>query len=485
MVTKVKDPMTESDAILSLTLADAKAKTDAVIGVTQVRIKERGDALFGFESLLTNNEIDIISSTGVPLSSIVLRPETPLKAVSVGILGDNSTSNKASVERAVSISNRVSFGDGVFLMNNIIIPDGVDIEASSEKTVFKKDANGFIFDLGRYGKITGGPTFNGNDTGGGFTGNSVVINRGENSATTALQGHQKIIDATFINSESYHVAYLIPNGGYLSRLVRCQFTEKPQFAPAAVLWPDETATGGNRYIDGGYSISPIVNANGCDNGSITGVTTGSSASSTDQGIFFDAGAVNKPEKIAIIGNRFAIGGKSMNIRGREHTFEGNIIAGNLVFEAGADFNNFGDSNLFAASFGVTANNGLINYVTISKVTAFTPTISSGVTLGDGALTGEFTRGGQYIDFTIELSIGSTTAVTGSIKFNLPFTVISAVTFKFLGNAWADDYTGMTNIDRSTSTLTINNTATRAVWNATVPKVWATGDVITITGRYPL
>jgi len=462
------------------TVADAKADKFLRLG-QKISIDERGGAVFAVSLVESADEYRVLTCQFVN-AVLKLEKKGRLLAEWFGVVGDGVTDNSAAIESALGLGENLHFCSGVFLVNNVVVPDTVNIYAAGESTVFKKNADGFIFDLGRYGEINGG-VFNGNFLGGGYFGSGIVIDRGENSSTVANQGHQRVIDSSFLNSDSYHVITNALNGGYMNRLVRCKFLEKPVNAPASVKWPDEPALGGNRYIDGGYSICPIVNVSGCDNGAVIGVVTGSDDNTTDQGIYFDSSAVNPPRKIVVVGNRFAIGGKSLNVRGIEHVFNSNIIAGDIVFDVGAQGNVFSNDNVLAGGHKVTNNNGLINYVYDHKAIFYTPVVFSGVTLGDATLQGEFKRLGDSVEFRIEMDIGITTEINGTIVFNLPVNVVSGGTRRFLGNAWGDDYAGVANIEQSTGRVTVNNSATRAIWGAVVPKAWVNGDKIIIEGRY--
>jgi len=393
---------------------------------------------------------------------------------------------KTQVESLLSAGFTPVFGKGAWLLNNITMPDNRDIECiGGEEVVFKKNANGYIFDLGRYCKVLGGPSFVGDFSSSGYTGSSVVISRGDNSATLSLQGHQRIFDASFDDSEDYHVNYTVPNKGYLSRLVRCKFLSLPANAPASVKWADETAIGGNRYIDGGYSKGPVCNVSGADNGAISFVTTGSDSNPTNQGVYFDPASTNPPKKIAFVGNRFAIGGKEINVLGIDHSFSSNIINGDVKFEAGVINSSFSDDNIFSSGKSIIDNSGNINFIQ-SRAVFFTPTIKSGITLGNGTLQGEYKRDGQYVDFRIELDFGSTTSVTGSMIFDLPLPVVSGGTRTFTGSAWGASFAGRSYIEQASNQVTVYRTgSTAGVWNATIPKVWTTGDKAVIEGRYRL
>lgn len=117
-------------------------------------------------------------------------------------------------------------------------------------------------------------------------------------------------------------------------------------------------------------------------------------------------------------------------------------------------------------------------------TAYTPT-TTGITLGNGTLTGHYSRPGQTVKFRIKLVFGSTTVLTGSPMFSLP---VAAIAVRSFGGT-------VTMLDDSASALKggfyWNSTATAlavrddasAALSSTNPFTWATNDEISISGSY--
>lgn len=400
-----------------------------------------------------------------------------------GAAGNGTTEDSAAVALALTRagSGVVKFTSGkTYLLSGITLPDGCTVDATG--VTFKKAADGYIFSVGKRCRIIGKPTFDGNYSG-GKTGNSIVIAVGDNSATPANQGRQDIT-ATFTNSDQYHVAYTAANKGWLSRLLFCDFTDLPANSPANVLWPDEPANGGNRSIIGGYSAGPVCNVNGCDNGLITKVQIGGNAvPGLNEGVYFPNGTTNGAKKIIMVANRLGISGGRMQIRGSEHQFKDNIVAGDVYLMNGVAGCSIG-GNVLAAGYSFVDQSLGVNYISGQPTITVTPSIVSGITLGNGSITAEYARVGDRVEFTITLTLGSTTSITGSMTFGLPFPVYSGNTTRYIGQVWGTPgYTGIAYIETGAQQITIYNTASAAVWNASIPKVWANGDVIRITGSY--
>lgn len=370
---------------------------------------------------------------------------------------------------------------GTYRLANVEIPDGITIDATG--CTFTKNANGNIFSMGRRTEIIGGPIFDGGASS-GFAGSSIVVAVGENVPTYSLQGHQLVEYATFRNSESYHVAYTEANKGWMSRLIECKFVDKPTNAPAAVLWPDEPTAGGNRHIVGGYSACPVVNVNGCDNGIVTGVVIGASTSDlAQQGVYFPLTGTTYPAKKVIISeNRLAYGNNKMTVTGIDHVIVSNVCAGSIELASGVEGCVVGQ-NKFAFPAKLIDNSGKINDV-YEGWESFTVSAKAGITLGNANTSGEFKRDGQHVDFRMSVTFGSTTAVSGSMVFNLPVPIVSGTTARCLGQALGGvGYTGIAFIDSASQDVRVQNTASLATWNATVPFTWTTGSVLVIAGRY--
>ncbi len=120
-------------------------------------------------------------------------------------------------------------------------------------------------------------------------------------------------------------------------------------------------------------------------------------------------------------------------------------------------------------------------------TAYDPTLS-GVTLGDGTLTGRYSIAGKLVHWSAELTLGSTSSVTGAIVIGLPaLTRGTLFTGSPLGHA--------TLLHPSTPALRcwvagMNTAGTAyAVDDAGVgaqvdhPWTWAAGDRINFNGTY--
>jgi hypothetical protein len=128
---------------------------------------------------------------------------------------------------------------------------------------------------------------------------------------------------------------------------------------------------------------------------------------------------------------------------------------------------------------------------IGESVAFTPTFNN-VTVGNGTIVAFYVLVNKLCLVQVRFTLGSTSSITGSISFNLPFS--SAVTNIYGPNAVISDaspatnYVGFTFIGSATAlTLSIPNVAatypTRTSTSATVPITWTTSDSFTMSIVY--
>lgn len=142
----------------------------------------------------------------------------------------------------------------------------------------------------------------------------------------------------------------------------------------------------------------------------------------------------------------------------------------------------------------TAYHSLVNATNWSTASLtwsnWTPTWTN-LTLGNGTHQGRYVQIGKYVAYTVTLTWGSTTAITGGVSLNYPVNAVtsSAITGDFtVRDASAGFfYRGLCFLVSGTSQsmLVDNSTAGGALQGvtATVPFTWTTSDGIFITGFY--
>lgn len=116
------------------------------------------------------------------------------------------------------------------------------------------------------------------------------------------------------------------------------------------------------------------------------------------------------------------------------------------------------------------------------------TTSGNITLGNGTLTSVYMQAGKLTHFWIKFTLGSTSAVTGSPTFTLPFSATAARTVNAdvlmydSSAAAATGYKAGSAFNNTINALLLRDDAS-AVLSATSPFTWATSDELVVTGTY--
>ena len=119
-------------------------------------------------------------------------------------------------------------------------------------------------------------------------------------------------------------------------------------------------------------------------------------------------------------------------------------------------------------------------------TSYTPTVTN-FTTGNGTVTGSFTRVNKMIFANVKITLGSTSAITGSITISNPVTGTANASSSVSGGGFyfdastSETYVGFLLQGTASITPFITNTggtyATRGLISATVPVVFGAGDLI--------
>lgn len=121
--------------------------------------------------------------------------------------------------------------------------------------------------------------------------------------------------------------------------------------------------------------------------------------------------------------------------------------------------------------------------------AYTPTVTN-LSVGNGTLNAWFLATGKTTDFFIRFLMGSTSVVTSPPTFSLPATAQRTL-WTADGTAFdtsASVYYPVRGVATDANTLTLYGWPSTAGNNlaaagANTPMTWATGDALTLTGRY--
>jgi hypothetical protein len=129
----------------------------------------------------------------------------------------------------------------------------------------------------------------------------------------------------------------------------------------------------------------------------------------------------------------------------------------------------------------------------ARVPSWTPQINTGITLGNGTITGEYWVADGTCTATIQVTFGTTTALTGDVSFVQPIPATNTLTLNSgkgratLGAVPAD-LISLVTASGGIFARGITATGTPAVQtplSATFPFTWASGAVLLITATYPI
>jgi len=197
-------------------------------------------------------------------------------------------------------------------------------------------------------------------------------------------------------------------------------------------------------------------------------------------------------KVFLNNMRIGAGAGSVTISGTEHQLVNSVFASAIILDA--------TTVSCHVDCGVSANNitdnGTTNSINMHGLVAYTPSwTSSGTapTLGNGTILGYYTRRGQIIEGTIDLTIGSTTTTgTGTWYFSLPradySTPKQVVGIGFTNGAAANyDYVFSVFVDPGNTRVALYYARDAGVANINVltgtTVSWASGATIRMNFRY--
>lgn len=117
---------------------------------------------------------------------------------------------------------------------------------------------------------------------------------------------------------------------------------------------------------------------------------------------------------------------------------------------------------------------------------YTPTVS-GITLGNGVVTGRWQRAGKTVIGSITLTLGSTTAMTGLATFSLPVAPSHASAGRpasaCLLDAGSGTYAAMAVVVAASVVYVGPAAGSLTAFTATTPFTWAAGDTISVDFQY--
>lgn len=215
-------------------------------------------------------------------------------------------------------------------------------------------------------------------------------------------------------------------------------------------------------------------------------------------------AINDPV-FALLENTNATGKNAYVYHAGSGIQKGTIKGGWVYVPAAAKYNNLSlvasesPANFFltmhdypemdVTASGFTVLNGLLSQnLSITTVGAYTPAWTSSGTapaIGNGTITGNYSRVGNSVTATIKLTAGSTTTFgTGNYSFALPFPCAKqAAGHSFILDSGTGYFSAVMMANDNDSTVEGYIAGTANLLSATQPMTWAPNDSITITMTY--
>lgn len=190
----------------------------------------------------------------------------------------------------------------------------------------------------------------------------------------------------------------------------------------------------------------------------------------------------------VVGSRVGVNETAMDVDGHDNAIVGCDVGPAITVLSGAD-NIAIQGNSYNTSPYITDNSGNPRNLLDTWGQAYTPTLATSGTapsLGNGTLTGWWSRSGSVITATILFTFGSTTSLgTGEVRLGLP--KASGVSVQIGAALAADSSAGTSNvlaavISSAAAYATFRADGSTAV-SATVPFTWATDDTLRCTVSY--
>ena len=406
-----------------------------------------------------------------------------------GAKGDDSTDDSSAIQTIIDAmellgtGREIYFPAGTYLCQGLTVADDskIKIVGDGVATVFKKNANGEVINLGKQCTLEN-LAIDGN--GATYTGVGVLINTG------ALDNFswRRILNVDIYETASYCIEFTGNRAGYASHIEVCRLVPRTSSYTAAIKMANNggvTESNGNRMIERCWSFSqPIADLTDAVNTDIIGCHG-------DLPIFAATTA-----KTSITGGRLNIGSSDWTLRGTANTISGltvNSDGGDVVFHSGCTNCRWASSNVIGSGIGVTdnsdgANSGNEMHIP-SQVYTPTWTATANPAIGNGNLSGQYVRRGLKCALNIQLVPGSTTTFgTGAWSFSLPYTASNR---RQVGSAYILDADGVTiwtgtaviASGEATTLRVVSNGSTAAYTGHAVPHAWAQSDELVIDIDY--
>lgn len=397
-----------------------------------------------------------------------------------GIGGDDTAAILLAISKLPNGGTLRFPGSGVWGISAPLVTSDaspITFKGDGDCSVIKKLFNGDMVNLGKRSQIHD-LVLDGN--GANFTGRGVIMSTGgvDHSSWRHLKR------CNIINMQGYPVEYTAAIAGYGSVIEHCTL-ESLNGALAAVKYPAAETNGNRRQLSCNTS-GPVAETAGVNNLLIfdnDGAPPIMSASTV---------------KARIIGNRFPFSAPTptWTVDGVDTYASGNQVGSSgIVFAATLNNSTYADNSDMGAAPTITDNApGASNRIDIGKSfrTVYTPVwVATGGTpdIGNGSLSGSWSRNGQYCRANVVLTIGSTTVKAGT---DWTLTVPYKAARNHIGQVFVQQ--SGTGLKQYAGTALIASGASRVHFNVAgftdpvgvaVPAAWSANDLIICDIEYSI
>lgn len=381
-----------------------------------------------------------------------------------GAVGDGTTDDTAAIQAAINTGKAVIFRDGVYRCANLTQNTQFQRFYGIGKVHLQKNANGPIITSSAADVEFNGIDFRGDASSPTFTGNGVVLNgdnpRLINCGCRWISGTPVVATGNNVQIIGSCDIYQTTDTGGTAYDIIIGTSGTATLYHKIIGVKTSQATGGFKFIDCG---SQFVEA--CQFGKLW-VDSGTSPAGVNGGNY-GTNRILGDVLVDISNSAFAA-----------NTF-GTVT---ITFSAGTSGHSFDDSNVLAAGATLTNNANTSTVIDSRQIplTSYTPAwtaASVNPVIGNGTLTGKYTKRGRNVTVFLTLTTGGTTTYgTGVYRFSLPF--VPATTTRGWGSGLIVD-SGTANFLCVIRTA-VDGTANCEIFapnqaSPTVPMTWASGD----------